>query len=745
MKKPIVFIVALGGGAFLGAVDPAAGWQRARAAFDKGEYPEAAARLDKIKDRIDPAVKDYWLYYRARCEGERGRDRAAYTLMNKLVKTYSQSPLRAKAVQYGAWYRLRRERLSLSFWREQSYPKWLRIYLGRRASIELQIAGKLNRAARFDWVLFQRYRLSSSAQIVDLALRKGIKLPLREKDRGDLVSALVKAGRARQAGDYLDALKTRKNGDELVLYWRQEIARRRGKEDYPALARRYLAKKTYQRYRERVLRRLGHYYRRRRHHKRALTSYQTYVDRYRGNGRTAYMISRVHLMQLRLNRGKAARQLLRRLLKKYRAKWYTEVAARNHLRWAFAGKHKKDAYAALAALRRVLGKRKRRGYRRSWALWVARRFDDEALRRRTVAAVLKTERHPFYLKDVLRFMTADEIKRQRRRNRAALSAAAGALKEKKGRAVLDHLNRMIFIDVLRRDEETPLLRRARRLTHAAMTGEKSYRSFYEVLTLKPAAKRKIVADRLRRLVSLKPPYGQNTAVLLSYGDTANAYANFRKLSAKRRHSPRWFITYEHIEEQTRRYGRLVGQTRAIRHYIGFPFERTDLLPRPFLRYAVPRRYEKTVAALCQTHKLDRWLAHAVILEESHYTVRARSSANARGLMQLIPPTARQVNRHRSLRFKPLRLYDATQNLSLGCVHLAALMRQFDGNRALAAAAYNAGAGAAARWLKESGKKTPSPFRLLRHVDYEQTEHYIVKVLASRHRYRRTYGSADKAD
>ena len=83
--------------------------------------------------------------------------------------------------------------------------------------------------------------------------------------------------------------------------------------------------------------------------------------------------------------------------------------------------------------------------------------------------------------------------------------------------------------------------------------------------------------------------------------------------------------------------------------------------------------------------VDPRLLHSVIWQESKYKVKARSHANAQGLMQMIPATAR--------RFGCADVHDPAANVQAGTRYLRFLLKRFNGNVSLALAGYNAGEGA----------------------------------------------------
>ena len=93
-----------------------------------------------------------------------------------------------------------------------------------------------------------------------------------------------------------------------------------------------------------------------------------------------------------------------------------------------------------------------------------------------------------------------------------------------------------------------------------------------------------------------------------------------------------------------------------------------------------RPFADVISAAAATHDIDLRLVHAVIEQESNYEPRARSKKGARGLMQLMPDTARQ--------YGVRNFYDPKANVDAGVRHLKDLMSRLDLPTALAA--YNAG-------------------------------------------------------
>ena len=130
------------------------------------------------------------------------------------------------------------------------------------------------------------------------------------------------------------------------------------------------------------------------------------------------------------------------------------------------------------------------------------------------------------------------------------------------------------------------------------------------------------------------------------------------------------------------------------------------------QYALPtadliRRYSPIIETASKSHNVDVALVHAVITAESGYNPSAVSRAGARGLMQLMPDTAK--------RFGVQNIMDPTENIHGGVKYLRELLTMFNGNMELAVAAYNAGENAVIR----NGNRIPP---------YAETVNYVPKVL-----------------
>jgi soluble lytic murein transglycosylase len=145
-----------------------------------------------------------------------------------------------------------------------------------------------------------------------------------------------------------------------------------------------------------------------------------------------------------------------------------------------------------------------------------------------------------------------------------------------------------------------------------------------------------------------------------------------------------------------------------------------------LRFPMP--YKQQVLQHAQARELDPSIIYGVMRRESLFDPLARSSVGALGLMQLMPSTARRVAK--SLGMKRPRKSDILRvenNIRFGTHYLKTVMKRFDNNVALAAAAYNAGPGNVKRWLPKNSIMSADLW--VETVPFKETRNYVQAVLA----------------
>ena len=123
------------------------------------------------------------------------------------------------------------------------------------------------------------------------------------------------------------------------------------------------------------------------------------------------------------------------------------------------------------------------------------------------------------------------------------------------------------------------------------------------------------------------------------------------------------------------------------------------------------------------------LLMALARQESSFHHEATSPVGAKGLMQLMPATAKQVAGNNNISFDPvIGLYDARINIALGSLYFKKMLDRFNGNRILAIASYNAGPTRVSRWRKKTGGSIPFD-AWIEVIPFNETRNYVQNVLA----------------
>jgi len=177
-----------------------------------------------------------------------------------------------------------------------------------------------------------------------------------------------------------------------------------------------------------------------------------------------------------------------------------------------------------------------------------------------------------------------------------------------------------------------------------------------------------------------------------------------------------------------------------RHFVDLAWSGHPALPRRFWELFYPLGWTQEARRAAERAGLDLYLVAAVVREESSFFPQARSRAGARGLMQLMPHTARPMALRRGLAFGDGDLLaDPRVNLELGSEFLARLLREF-GDPRLALVAYNAGPVRAREWWRARRSDDLEVF--VEEIPFDETRAFVKRVLVSWEEYRRIYGGSE---
>lgn len=171
-----------------------------------------------------------------------------------------------------------------------------------------------------------------------------------------------------------------------------------------------------------------------------------------------------------------------------------------------------------------------------------------------------------------------------------------------------------------------------------------------------------------------------------------------------------------------------------------PIEADDL---PIWRAAYPAAYAKPIAKAAKQNTIPPALLHGFIRKESAYAPDAVSTAHAKGLMQLIPRTARQIRSDRGLGMGDVDLHTPKTNIEFGAWYVGALAKRYGGQLPIVMATFNAGPAAFDSW---KGAQTRLPTALwVEMIPFLQAREYVKRLTATLVIYEQLTGPVGLAD
>lgn len=140
----------------------------------------------------------------------------------------------------------------------------------------------------------------------------------------------------------------------------------------------------------------------------------------------------------------------------------------------------------------------------------------------------------------------------------------------------------------------------------------------------------------------------------------------------------------------------------------------------------------------ESSPVEAALVLGIIRQESGFDARIKSGVGARGMMQLMPSTAKILAKRAHVRYRDSMLDDADYNMRLGSSYLGGLVSEFDGSYIMAAAAYNAGPNRPASWMAACGdprSASVDPVDYIECIPIGETRNYVMRVLENVEVYR----------
>ena len=689
-----------------------------------GKYLDAYNQFTNIINGNDEAlIRDYVIYYGAKSAFYCEMFEEAIDLYSLLMKEHPRYSLYPYAEQYKALAEFYRDDYPVSNFFNGKAQKWIKEFVGLKA---LQKTNNKNKEIALE--LINRFYTKDAIIYFNNNFQKeALNLPNNIKYK--MATELYEAGFRNSSLNYFNSLIKQNYNKANCLYYTARINQQENKREEAAkLFDIYLANTNNKSYR-----RLGLYYSADNYYKlkntkKSISLYQTFLKEYPKDDYVPRIYNIFLNESLNANNLISAKRYLTNSLKKFPNNRWTETSLKSYLRKSLRLKNKTETYYGLKILEERHSKL-RNDFILSWNIWIANEFKDFNKRDEYVLETLLTSKNPYYIKGALTLANKDMLQNVYSNNAYNMEEAKKFFADSNYSKTLEFLNKIQFIDYIATKREDKLVKEARDIAKKIFMQNKFVKDFYSKKT----------ENEIFNELSLQTRKESNKSILLYYyGDNQNAYNEFDKIYSKTQTTYPLFYYAQKIFLDSANTKRFMQICNNIGKYFGYPYsQNVDLLPEEFRKYIYPRYFDDLVVPEAKYYKIEPEFIYSIMREESLFDSKALSWAGARGLMQLMPATARAENKKTRYKFNPLNLYDSKQNIYLGISHLSWLFQSENAsNYIIVAAKYNAGSSRGNRWKNEYG--TNNMYRTGRFIDIEETEYYVEKVMKSYEYYSRYY-------
>lgn len=689
-----------------------------------GKYLDAYNQFTNIINGNDEAlIRDYVIYYGAKSAFYCEMFEEAIDLYSLLMKEHPRSYLYPYAEQYKALAEFYRDDYPVSNFFNGKSQKWIKEFVGLKA---LQKTNNKNKEIALE--LINRFYTKDAIIYFNNNFQKeALNLPNNIKYK--MATELYEAGFRTPSLNYFNSLIKQNYNKANCLYYTARINQQENKREEAAkLFDIYLANTNNKSYR-----RLGLYYSADNYYKlkntkKSILLYQTFLKEYPKDDYVPRIYNIFLNESLNANNLISAKRYLTNSLKKFPNNRWTETSLKSYLRKSLRLKNKTETYYGLKILEERHSKL-RNDFILSWNIWIANEFKDFNKRDEYVLETLLTSKNPYYIKGALTLANKDMLQNVYSNNAYNMEEAKKFFADSNYSKTLEFLNKIQFIDYIATKREDKLVKEARDIAKKIFMQNKFVKDFYSKKT----------ENEIFNELSLQTRKESNKSILLYYyGDNQNAYNEFDKIYSKTQTTYPLFYYAQKIFLDSANTKRFMQICNNIGKYFGYTYSQNiDLLPEEFRKYIYPRYFDDLVVPEAKYYKIEPEFIYSIMREESLFDSKALSWAGARGLMQLMPATARVENKKTRYKFNPLNLYDSKQNIYLGISHLSWLFQSENAsNYIIVAAKYNAGSSRGNRWKNEYG--TNNMYRTGRFIDIEETEYYVEKVMKSYEYYSRYY-------
>ncbi len=701
------------------------------ALFQSKNYEEASNEFAYLieNDKID-TIGDYIFYYHARSKMNLEEYDEAYSSFNKVVNGYKNSLLVALARQY----------MTLSKFIIDDYPVdtlvaskeagWMKKYILVKALADMSKIENKDKASHIAKILVEQHDSIEGASYYDKQYRQEI------TDKKDL-AMMIKLARIfytsahnNSAFYYFTILLNESRYKEESIYKLANVHERKKERDKAIeLYAQYVDNTNYNTYRNNSLFSLAEQSYLSRKYADSTEIYLQYIKEY--PKKSNYLLRsyrRLVVNYLRSNNFDAVKPYIDYLYETYPDESMTDIALRNYIRKTLLSGKQEETYATIDKFRKMYTTANRIGYGLSWDRWASLQFDDTNKAMNAVQQTLLYSKNPHHLQEAYTIAT-DEMKELVSYSNTIYFEQAKSYHAKGNKDMAyDRLNRIQFNDAIMSLKETEFLTEVRDFAKSIMLEHKFVKDYYS---------NKQESEIIEDLSKYTKKASDKAVLLYQYKDYENAHNELKAVNKNYAMTFDMFYMYEKILTSGGDVHAFFNLSNRIGQYFGYKYyHNVELLPDEMRRYAYPRYYDQYVVPEANHYKLNPSFVYAIMREESTFRDYVYSWVGAVGLMQLMPATGAMENKNKRYGYDPLVLTNAEQNINLGVGHLDRLFKDNPNNYIIVCAKYNAGTKNALMWADAYGTNDMNYYARL--ITFEETEHYVQKVMASFNFYERFY-------
>ena len=197
----------------------------------------------------------------------------------------------------------------------------------------------------------------------------------------------------------------------------------------------------------------------------------------------------------------------------------------------------------------------------------------------------------------------------------------------------------------------------------------------------------------------------------------------------------WFRAVDKMNEQEILAAAQIAHQMHLHDVVIFTIAKADFKDDIQIRF--PLAHQKDIVSNAKRHNIDPAWVFGVARQESAFFTEAVSSAGARGLLQLLPTTAKPLAKKHAINYdSEYSLHEPKINVEIGTVYLKNLKDQMHSHTILATASYNAGPTRTLRWLPEEQQEADI---WIESIPYKETREYVKNVLTFTSIYRQRLG------